>query len=742
LGAVAACGGGGGNSAAGVNPGPPAPGGPVEPPTPEFPNTNPAPYAEAAALFAFITDARINDSQQPVVSFQLTDGNNVPITDLAAENVRFVIAKLQRSPLGNLTGNWQSYINRIEQPGVGPGTQARLQATSESSGELQHSGGGRYLYTFATRLTDLPADVRAQANTEDIDLDFDPTLTHRVAIQFDGSRDTANPHYDWVPESGATQGIFSLDIAATESCNRCHDPLAIHGGNRREIAYCVTCHNTGTTDANSGNNLDMKVMVHKIHRGAALPSVLAGGEYAIYGFRDSKHDYSTLRYPQDIRNCVNCHAGTATGSGIDEHLLTAQGDNWAEYATAAVCGSCHDDVDFATHKGGQPDDTRCSQCHGPDKNFSIVNSHRMLIDEARKQFRAEILSVENSAPGERPVVGFRVSNPLTGEPYDILNDPVFAAAGATLRVGMAWNTADYTNTGNGSDNANAVATDALANATGNGDGSYSLGLASPVPDGSGPPGEAASGSGVVTIEGHPVLDTDGDGQTENVPVGDVVRFFSIDEADGTPMARRQVVEIERCLACHGSLVLHGSNRADNIDSCVTCHNPRNTDRGVREIAQNPPTDGKQEESLDFKTMIHAIHAASIREQPLQVVGFRGFTTYVYDEEQVHYPGDLANCVACHGEQGYSLPLAESVLATSIDTGEDRQDPADDRVTSPATAVCSSCHDDTVAAAHMTANGGSFSTTQQAIDSGEVVEQCALCHGEGRSADTAQVHDIR
>ena len=128
-------------------------------------------------------------------------------------------------------------------------------------------------------------------------------------------------------------------------------------------------------------------------------------------------------------------------------------------------------------------------------------------------------------------------------------------------------------------------------------------------------------------------------------------FFSIDEADGTAVQRRQAVTIQQCNACHSSLVLHGNNRADNIDSCVTCHNPRNTDRDVRAIAANPPTDGKQEESVNFTTMVHGIHAASIRENPLQIVGFQGRTTYVYDEDTVHYPGNIGNCLACHTDDG-------------------------------------------------------------------------------------------
>ena len=143
-------------------------------------------------------------------------------------------------------------------------------------------------------------------------------------------------------------------------------------------------------------------------------------------------------------------------------------------------------------------------------------------------------------------------------------------------------------------------------------------------------------------------------------------------------------------------------------------------------------------------MIHAIHAADMRDNPLQIVGFNCFTTYVYDEDQVHYPGDLSNCTACHTkeEDTFTLPLADSVLGTTVDTGEDRADPADDIVTTPETAVCASCHDNSKAISHMTSNGGNFATTQEAIDSGEVVEDCSVCHGEGRTADVSKVHNPR
>lgn len=739
---TACSGGGGGDSASGVEPGPPPPGGPVDPPPPEVPGT-PSPYAEAEQLFATITSATLNDDNQAVVEFQLTDGRNIPITDLAVDNVRFVIAKLQGSEIGNLTGTWQSYVNQIETAGnVGPGTEDKLQATYERDGEFVNNNNGTYTYTFATSLTNLPQDILDQAATEELNLDFEAGRTHRVAIQFDGSISTANPFYDWVPSSGATGNVFNMQIASTTNCNACHDPLNFHGGNRREVEYCVTCHNAGSTDANSGNTIDMKVMIHKIHMGVNLPSVQDGGEYAFWGFRDRKHDYSGLRYPQDVRNCVNCHVGTGTAPEDTNLILTAQGDNWAEAPSRAACGSCHENVDWDRHRGGQPDDSRCSQCHAATSSIGAIQAHIIPVIEARKAFEAIIDSVDNTSPGDTPTVSFRVRNPQTGEDYDILSDPAFANDDARLAVGLSWNTADYTNFGNGGSNASQSQVDALANATANGDGGFSVTFPA-IPN-----SPFTAGSGTATVEGHPSipLDEDGDGEAEivDVPVGDAHAFFSITEPDGQAVPRRyasdQADVLAQCHNCHSTLVLHGNNRADNLDSCVTCHNPRNTDRVVRELPGcEPPSDGKSEESIDFKTMIHGIHAAAVRENPLQIVGFRCFNTYVYDEEHVHYPGNLANCESCHVGDSFMLPLADTVLGTTVDSGFDPTVSTSHTVITPATAVCASCHDGTEARAHMEGFGGNFATTQAAIDSGEVVETCNTCHAEGRANDAWEAH---
>jgi OmcA/MtrC family decaheme c-type cytochrome len=131
----------------------------------------------------------------------------------------------------------------------------------------------------------------------------------------------------------------------------------------------------------------------------------------------------------------------------------------------------------------------------------------------------------------------------------------------------------------------------------------------------------------------------------------------------------------------------------------------------------------------------------MRENPLQIVGFQGFSTYVYDEEHVHFPGQLNDCTICHAEDTYALPLSADVLGSTIDTGEDHRSPLDDSVITPTAAACSSCHDGASAQQHMEQNGASFGTTQAAIDDGDVVEQCGTCHGSGRTYDVDRVHGL-
>ena len=230
-------------------------------------------------------------------------------------------------------------------------------------------------------------------------------------------------------------------------------------------------------------------------------------------------------------------------------------------------------------------------------------------------------------------------------------------------VDFGWSTTDYQNTGSAGEALLPVAfrvVNGIASGGGTGLGP-SLpvmvdALRTAVPVGPEAPGwysvratlpVQAVKTGVVLLEGHPawpVTAADGTVAWERVPVKSVHRFFAI--TDPVPVPRRSVVDLGKCQACHDGrthdgveiprLSLHGGNRTEEIQVCVTCHNPNQTDIGYRTSGDEVP--------MDFKYLIHAIHGARHREIPLEVVGFRGAVT---DFSGVRPPADMRNCLLCH-----------------------------------------------------------------------------------------------
>ena len=278
------CGGsGGGSTGAATTPPPPPTPAPPGPPT-DQPSI---PYAEADELVAVIRNVTIAADGQPLVEFTVADGTNNAIVDVSAADIRVIIAKLQPASFGNLAGVWQSYINQIEQPGVGPGTQARLQATTESgaTGSFANNGDGSYRYQFAQNVVDPAAfdpEILAQAAAEGLDLSYQPEFTHRVSIQFDNAATTANPSYDFQPATGAVDQILRALVVSTQSCNGCHEELAFHGGNRVEVDYCVTCHNNGAQTRTQGTPLDLPIWCTRFTSAGICPA-FKGGSHTSYG---------------------------------------------------------------------------------------------------------------------------------------------------------------------------------------------------------------------------------------------------------------------------------------------------------------------------------------------------------------------------------------------------------------------------------------------------------------------------
>ncbi len=149
--------------------------------------------------------------------------------------------------------------------------------------------------------------------------------------------------------------------------------------------------------------------------------------------------------------------------------------------------------------------------------------------------------------------------------------------------------------------------------------------------------------------------------------------------DGSALTEtRDIVETATCQQCHGDgFHGHGGDRL-TVKDCVTCHNASGTD----------PYGGQ---TLDFKVMIHKIHAGG------ELASIPGADGKVYDDpataqdesadngeyaiwnyqhaktewSDVEFPAVLDNCTKCHQGGGAQV---------------------DDWKTTPSRAACGACHD--------------------------------------------------
>jgi OmcA/MtrC family decaheme c-type cytochrome len=717
--------------------GPDGPGGqpgPTGPTGPTGPGTTLPPVSIAsttlAAIVPFITDVDVPpDTGRPVVQFAVADEQGRPLTQLAPANVSFAMARLAVDGVGQ--SFWQSITTRTEEAGSGdwPGTEPQSQGTTEpgTAGTLVDNGDGTYTYTFGT-------DIRAVPG-----LDYQGDLVHRIGIEIRNYPAAASLHksnspYTFVPATDTRLAQSGREIVDDDDCEQCHDQLEFHGGVRTDTQYCVVCHNPTSADAQSGNSVDFAVMIHRIHAGASLPSVQAGGRYVIYGRGNTAHDYSGIHFPADVRECQTCHE--------EGDADTPQASNWRTQPSIRACGSCHDDVNWQTglhHAGIVATDAECSACHGPQSSSELNPAEVHFVPERRaaEQFAYELVQVSNTGPGETPSVTFRVGNPMDGTAWNIQSAAPFTqcTGGASrLAIDIAWPTSpDYHNQGSGLAPAQPIQLNPLTacggTSTANADGTFTVTSTVPIP-------ASATGTAAVALEGHPALDATGDGAVERIPVRNVHAFAPITDAEAVP--RRQVVDIERCDQCHGVLSIHGNNRTDDVQVCAMCHNPNATDVGRRVAGSACVSElGADDESIDLKYMIHAIHAGNTN-----VCGF-GNTAIRFDA--VVYPGHLGNCEGCHLPDTYypvDATPGSGVQPTTFDAGN----PAvltDDRAVTPNSSACSGCHDAAEARTHMELNGGSFTATKTetgALASG-TIETCSVCHGSGRLADVRDAHQV-
>jgi OmcA/MtrC family decaheme c-type cytochrome len=568
-----------------------------------------------------------------------------------------------------------------------------VQAGADSGGVWARVGEGEYTYTFATKLP----------------VNYEKGSTHTIGIygarnleEFELGRSLADTVYHWVPDNSTK--AEPRDVIKTQSCKKCHvDNFAFHGATGRvSMEVCVLCHSPQTTDPDTGNTVDMATMIHKIHRGADLPSVVAGGSYQIIGNGNSVHDYSEVTIPTDVRNCTVCH---------EQNTGAAQARNHLTKPSRASCGGCHDNVNFATGENHvnlpQISDNQCSQCHTPqgEQEFdaSITGAHTLPYNSKQLSgFKYEILKVDDGVAGRKPTVTYSIK--------DKNENPLKPSDFGRLSAVMGGPTTDYNTRFPGIATPGYVSEDMLTRSTG-ADGVYTYTFTNALP-------AEAKGTFSIGLEGRRVeIIYPGTKIQRSVQYNSSTNAVSYFSVDSSPVQeRRKVVAIEKCQACHVSIRLHGENRVDNIEHCVTCHNPMETD-----VSRRPASAGAAA-SVDFRQMIHNIHGGHEIQSAYKTEDYviYGYGASLNNFSHVKYPGRLASCDACHVNNSQQLPLPATNARVMNPRG-----PVSPMM--PQSASCLSCHRSNAAASHAMANTTSIG------------ESCSTCHGPNGEFSVRKVH---
>ena len=572
------------------------------------------------------------------------------------------------------------------------------QAAADSGGSFQKAADGEYIYTFKTKA---PAG-------------FDAAATHSIGVygsrnlsEFDMGTQYTSDVFTFVPNGSQVTTV--RDVIRTASCNNCHDQLSFHGGSRRGIEMCNLCHTPQTSDPDTGNTVDMPVMIHKIHAGSKT--------YKIIGHGGATSDWSTVTDPADVRRCEVCH---------EQNTGAAQATAFLK-PTQTACGSCHEDVNFTTgeNHGNMPQASNnlCGTCHQPqgelDFDLSVKGAHVVPAESVQiPGVVVELLKVDNGTAGNSPTVTFTLrDNQGNGIPLSSMT-----ASPNRVYLVMAGPTVDYGYTSFGASTPGYVSENAAADGSCSADGLCSYTFKAKIP-------ANATGTYTIGIEARRgIALSPGTVKQMTSQYGAVNKVinFSVDGSQVTP--RRTVVAIEKCNACHSSLSLHGENR-NQIEQCVLCHNASETDKSYRASAKNAEDKALPPQAVDFALMIHKIHTGENMAEngrTYVVVGYGGSHN---DFTEVRYPafspsgspGDRRNCSMCHVNNSEQLPLQAGLNQVTDPQGLINP-------VGPITAACTACHSSTAAASHALNN-----------TSTQLGEACDVCHGQTSQFSINKVH---
>lgn len=302
------------------------------------------------------------------VTFSLTDraGRKIPLGELSHAGI------LVSGP----TSNYQ----RV------------LPMASDVATQAVANADGTFTYAFATPL---PATYAAPLNdsaafgVDDGELTGQPLAAGTYTVGIEARRLV---YLDAVPMPDAGNAVFHFlvgtataidkrEIVSAGACNQCHQSVEAHGGLRRDVEYCITCHTAGAEDRNNmlaaggtpGVTIELGVMLHRLHTGAHLPSVNGVGTNidGTRNFAASPQPLQYVGYGDEVHDFS--HAAPPLMPGAYVAFTTNQTNT--TYTGTGGNGPMPRDVGYAALTGPQKhleDELRsglltCSKCHGdPD----------------------------------------------------------------------------------------------------------------------------------------------------------------------------------------------------------------------------------------------------------------------------------------------------------------------------------------------------------------------------------------
>lgn len=568
----------------------------------------------------------------PSVDFTVTNEEDLPVVGL--QKLRFYAEQLipeGATGAGNAS-QWEYLVDET----------CDL-STNACPGTFVDHKNGQYSFTFSKNLTSsttgsYKADLaqRLVIRNYNVPLADGTPIPEETAIK------------DYMGNSGA-DATYTRKIVTTESCNACHNDIHEVGHQTSDVSFCASCHTPGKV----GEGKEFNTFIHDIH------------------FEIADNEIKPASNAAALESCAACHS---------QNEATPEWQNWSRIPTAASCGSCHNNIDFAAGNGHpqQLDNSNCIACHNSEWTESLHNAksdelktiiakvgmEATLTPQADKtavlavtmldaqgqaikvnSILSKIKNIEtitNVGPNF-PVMGYG-GNPITGE-KKVLK---FLVKNGVLEEGVTIVDGKITFT-------------------------------TPVlPFGTGDAGTAFTFLGLeVCVNGSELVDC------TNRPTDTTVGMkaeLALGTIEGqTPSTRHtDSINFTACATCHGdSFQLHEAyhtgfvmteqlGRQDangkmvvGVDACVACHTPDGT--------YATSTTGA------FEMKVHAYHNAIV-------------TDGVPDHGEPTEFKIINDCAQCHNAFNLESFKVKGALATSAAPSE-----RDAKYTTPITAVCTSCH---------------------------------------------------